>query len=159
MADDSWVERPCGNKASQLTPEPPAAIAQRYAVAVVKNTALATSTAQDTSVVLLDAQPTFRAMLDDYDAGVPVGDIARRFHDAIVGAIVTSAQLVQALYGIDTVALSGGVFMNRYVVEHALAALEDAGFVAAINRELPPNDGCISFGQAVVAWAQTDEKA
>ena len=48
--------------------------------------------------------------------------------------------------------------MNRYLLEHALAALEAAGFTVAVNRDLPPNDGCISFGQAVVAWASNNEE-
>ena len=131
--------------------------AERYAVAVVKNTATAESTAQDTSVVLFDAAPTFKALLDDRAAGVPVPVIARRFHDAFVQAIVDAAELVRTVYGIETVVLTGGVFMNRYLIEHALAALEAAGFTVAINRDLPPNDGCISFGQAVVAWATNNE--
>ena len=88
-----------------------------------------------------------------------VGVIARRFHDAFVQAIADVAELRRALYGIGTVALSGGVFMNRHLIEHALEALERAGFTVAVNRELPPNDGCVSYGQAVVAWAANDEKA
>ncbi|WP_080800636.1 carbamoyltransferase HypF [Arabiibacter massiliensis] len=132
--------------------------AERYAIAVVKNTATATSTAQDTSVVLFDAAPTFKALLDDKAAGVPTATIARRFHDAFVQAIVMAAELVRGMYDIATVALSGGVFMNRYLIEHALAALEAAGFTVAVNRDLPPNDGCISFGQAVVAWASNNEE-
>ncbi len=125
----------------------------RYEAAVVKNTATADSTAQDTSVVLLDAEPIFRSLLDDLAAGVAVPIIAQRFHDAIVRAVVLSAQLVAAAYGIRTVVLSGGVFMNRYLMECALDALQREGFTVAINRDLPPNDGCISLGQAVVARA------
>lgn len=135
-----------------------AAASERYAIAVVKNTATSTSTAQDTSVVLFDAAPTFAALLDDLAAGVSVAAIARRFHDAFVQAVVTAAQLVRNVYDIDTLALSGGVFMNRYLLEHALDALEAAGFAVAVNRDLPPNDGCISFGQAVVAWALNNEE-
>ena len=123
----------------------------RYHIDVVKNVATETSTAFDTSVVLMDAAPLFQSLLDDLNADVDVAVIARRFHDAFVDAIVAQAQLVEAVYGIRTVVLSGGVFMNRYLVEHALAALEQAGFTVAINRDLPPNDGCISYGQAVVA--------
>ena len=130
---------------------------ERYAVTAQKNVATETSTAEDTSVLLLDAEPTFRALLDDVAAGVPVSVIARRFHDAMVSAIVMVAELVRALYGISTVVLSGGVFMNRYLVEHVLPALAEAGFTAAINRDLPPNDGCISFGQAAVASARSEE--
>lgn len=133
----------------------------RYAIAVTKNVATETSSAQDTSVLLLDAAPTFAALLDDMAAGVSVSAIARRFHDAFVDAIVMVAELARALYGLDTVVLSGGVFMNRYLVEHALPALTQAGFTAAINRDLPPNDGSVSLGQAVIAWAlneQNEEK-
>lgn len=123
----------------------------RYTVEVVKNTAAEGDTAETTSVLLLDAAPVFAALLDDVAAEVPVPVIAQRFHDAIVGAIVTAAQMVDALYGIKDVVLTGGVFMNRYVVEHAVPQLMEAGYTVALNRELPPNDGCVSLGQAVVA--------
>ncbi len=131
----------------------------RYAVSVVKNTATSESTAQDTSVVLFDAAPTFKALLDDKVAGVPVALMARRFHDAFAEAVHVAAALVRSVYDISTVALSGGVFMNRYLVERSLALLEDAGFTVAVNRDLPPNDGCISFGQAVVACATNNEES
>ena len=101
----------------------------------------------------------FKALLDDRAAGVSAGVIARRFHDAFVQAVVDVAELCRALYGIGTIALSGGVFMNRYLIEHALAMLEQAGFTVAVNRDLPPNDGCVSYGQAVVAWATNNENA
>ncbi len=130
----------------------------RYQIAIIKNVATQKSTAQDTSVVLLDAQSTFRALLDDYAQGISVGEISRRFHDAFVNAIVAVAELVRALYGIEVVALSGGVFMNRYLTEHVLSALEDGGFTVAINKDLPPNDGCISFGQAVIALQQLNDR-
>lgn len=128
--------------------------AARYAIAITKNVATESSTAHDTSVLLLDAAPTFAALLDDMESGVPVPVIARRFHDAFVQAIVQMAQLTNALYGIATVALGGGVFMNRYLTEHALAALQAAGFTVALSRELPPNDGAISYGQAAVCAAR-----
>ena len=144
-------------EAAGVAGEDELAARERYAVIVEKNTATETSTAQDTSVLLLDAEPTFHALLDDLAAGVPASVISRRFHDAMVGAIVMSAELVRAMYDISTVALSGGVFMNRYLVEHVLADLAAAGFTVAINRDLPPNDGCISLGEAVVASARSGE--
>lgn len=144
-------------EAAGVVPDDDLAARERYAVTAEKNTATETSTAEDTSVILLDAEATFHALLDDLEAGVPVSVIGRRFHDAMVSAIVMSAELVRALYGIATVALSGGVFMNRYLTEHVLADLAAAGFTAAINRDLPPNDGCISLGQAVVCSARSGE--
>ncbi|MEG2368696.1 MAG: carbamoyltransferase HypF [Raoultibacter sp.] len=125
----------------------------RYVIELIKNTATDTSTALDTSVVLFDAALLFRALLDDLAAGVATGVIAQHFHDAFVDALVVICQLVQATYDITTVALGGGVFMNRYLIEHTLAALSAQGFTVAINQELPPNDGCLSYGQAVVTWA------
>ncbi|AJC12594.1 hydrogenase maturation protein HypF [Berryella intestinalis] len=126
---------------------------ERYRIAITKNAALPDSTAHDTSAVLLDASPTFSALLDDLEAGVSVQTVSLRFHAAFVRAMVDVAELVRGVYGISTVALSGGVFMNRYLVERGLEELGAAGFTVAINAELPPNDGCISFGQAVVASA------
>ena len=129
--------------------------ANDYTFDIVKNTATEHSTARDTSVVLLDAAPAFAALLDDYAAGVPVAQIARRFHDAFVDAIVQLATIMRAAYDINLVALSGGVFMNRYLTQQAVRALAEAGFTVALNQELPPNDANISYGQAVVVSANT----
>lgn len=131
--------------------------ADSYPIPVLKNTATTESTAQDTSVLLLDAAPAFEALLDDLADEVPVGVIARRFHNTLVLAIADVAQIIRVMYGIETVALSGGVFMNRYLIENLIDVLTDEGFTVAINRELPPNDGCISYGQAVVAWVLNNE--
>ena len=129
----------------------------KYQLSVVKNTATNESTALDTSVVLFDAAPVFEALLDDKAAGVPVGVIARKFHDAFVDGVVQAAQLVDMMYGISLVTLSGGVFMNRYLLEHAASRLANGGFSVAVNRELPPNDASVSFGQAVVALARNTQ--
>lgn len=127
---------------------------ERYAIAITKNVAVETSTAQDTSVLLLDAAPVFQALLDDVVGGVDVRVIAERFHGAFARCILEISQVVQNFYGISTVALSGGVFMNRTLMELTAELLVAAGLTVAVNRDLPPNDGCVSFGQAVVAYAQ-----
>ncbi|GAI95612.1 unnamed protein product, partial [marine sediment metagenome] len=53
--------------------------------------------------------------------------------------------------GINKIALSGGVFQNKYLTEKVISLLEDKGFKVFIQRKVPPNDGGISLGQAVVA--------
>lgn len=139
-----------------MASEPQAAedvVDDRYQISITKNSATHDSTAKDTSVVLYETEGIFQALLDDKAAGVRPGVIAKRFHDGIVDAVLKSALLVNQVYGITTVVLSGGVFMNRYLTERTLKLLETAGFTAVINCDLPPNDGCISYGQAVVAWA------
>ena len=127
---------------------------ERYHIDIVKNVATETSTAHDTSVLMLDPTPLFKAMLDDLSEGVELPLISLRFHLGFVTCIVQMCQLAQALYGITTVCLSGGVFMNRFLIENTIAQLEDAGFTVAINKDLPPNDGAISYGQAAVAAAR-----
>ena len=129
-----------------------------YRAEFMKNVATDQSTASDTSVLLVDPAPVFAALLDDLDAGVPLSIVARRFHDAVVDVIVTMAELIRATYGIGTVVLSGGVFMNRLVTEASLARLQHRGFTVALNRDLPPNDASISYGQAVLGLqARTKE--
>ena len=130
---------------------------QRYRIEIQKNVATENSTAQDTSVLLFDAAPVFAALLDDVQAGVSAQDIALRFHKAFVELIVNAAQVFRALYGISTVALSGGVFLNRYLTEHVVPALVNQGFTVALNKEVPPGDGCISLGQAVIACATSKQ--
>jgi hydrogenase maturation protein HypF len=49
------------------------------------------------------------------------------------------------------IVLSGGVFQNRYLTERAAAVLESRGFVVYTHRQVPPNDGGIALGQAVIA--------
>jgi hydrogenase maturation protein HypF len=53
--------------------------------------------------------------------------------------------------GVDVVALSGGVFMNRILNDLLVPRLEAAGVRVLVHRRVPPNDGCIALGQAVVA--------
>lgn len=120
---------------------------KRYEIQITKNVATEKSTAQDTSVVLLDASSTFKALLDDINSSVEPGLIAKNFHDAISHAILNCANLNDQLYGIKQIALSGGGFMNRYLLENSIRRLVDSGFSVALNRELPPNDTCISLGQ------------
>ena len=135
----------------------PAQAGEPYQIGLIKNTADKNSTAHDTSVVLFDAEPLFRGVLDDIAAGVDRGVIAGKVHDAFVSAIALICQVANAAYGISVVALAGGVFMNRYLVEHASAALEAAGFTVALSKDLPPNDGAISYGQAAVAAKRLEE--
>ena len=73
--------------------------------------------------------------------------IIKNFHEALIRAVLNCALLVKQIYGIKEIALSGGVFMNRYLIEGTIKALIENGFSVAINCEVPPNDGGISLGQ------------
>jgi hydrogenase maturation protein HypF len=54
------------------------------------------------------------------------------------------------------VALSGGVFQNQLLSERLTALLQAQGLEVLRHREIPPNDGGISLGQAVVALRQAN---
>jgi hydrogenase maturation protein HypF len=53
--------------------------------------------------------------------------------------------------GIRQVALSGGCFQNRRLLESCLEALVAAGLQPYANQQVPANDGGLSLGQAWVA--------
>jgi hydrogenase maturation protein HypF len=102
--------------------------------------------------LLLDWEPLFRDILRDRDAGVAVGAICARFHNALAEAIVEVAKRI----GVPRVALTGGVFQNRYLTERAFRRLESEGFRPFTHQRVPPNDGGIALGQVLVAAARID---
>ena len=92
-------------------------------------------------------------------AGIPAATIARRFHSAFVEAIVNAAKLAYSVYGVSTVALSGGVFMNRLLLRLLTHKLKDAGLAVLVPHAVPVNDGCIAYGQAVIARTRLAQAA
>ena len=92
-----------------------------------------------------------RAAAEDLAAGVPRETIAARFHNGVAEAIQRGCEVVRARSGLDTVALSGGVFQNVVLLERAADRLDARGFRVLRHRQVPPNDGGISLGQAVIA--------
>jgi hydrogenase maturation protein HypF len=94
-----------------------------------------------------DWAPLITSVVADYQASVPASVIATRFHNALVQWIVEVAGQTK----LKQIVFSGGVFQNRYLTEHAAAELESRGFVVYTHQRVPPNDGGIALGQAVMA--------
>jgi hydrogenase maturation protein HypF len=94
-----------------------------------------------------DWGPLIAAVHHDVARGEHAGLIAVRFHNALANWIVHVAE--QA--GERRVALSGGVFQNGYLVERTAALLGACGFEVYTHQRVPPNDGGIALGQAVIA--------
>jgi hydrogenase maturation protein HypF len=103
----------------------------------------------------LDWRELVIAVLADLTAGRDRALVAARFHNALCDGIVAVARHVSEA----RVALTGGCFQNRLLVERAAERLESAGFQVLLHRELPPNDGGIAVGQLLVAAAQLDAHA
>ena len=110
--------------------------------------------ADDSLPLVVDPTPVLSAILDDLAAGIPSGVISARFHRAVVGCIVRVGLRAAERGGTRYVALAGGVFMNRLILGGAVEELASAGLTPLTHVRLPVNDGAVSFGQAVVAWAQ-----
>ncbi|WP_319584282.1 carbamoyltransferase HypF [uncultured Pseudodesulfovibrio sp.] len=100
--------------------------------------------------VALDTLTMVAAALDDLEHGVDVGKIARRFHLGLINGLTEMAFSFSMLLDIHNVALSGGVMQNLTLAKELPLALQGAGLLPLVHTQLPPNDGCISLGQA--AW-------
>jgi hydrogenase maturation protein HypF len=102
----------------------------------------------------LDPAPIWPALLDDLRAGLAPSVISRRFHLGLIDALAAMASRLAAEQGVDTLALSGGVFQNRTLFEGLSSALRRAGFKVLTQRQVPANDGGISLGQAAIGAAR-----
>jgi hydrogenase maturation protein HypF len=94
-----------------------------------------------------DWGPLVEAVHRDVAHGEETARIAARFHNALANWVVSVAERA----GERRVALSGGVFQNGYLVERTAVLLEARGFQVYTHQRVPPNDGGIALGQAVIA--------
>jgi len=97
-----------------------------------------------------DWEPLLRAVLADRAAGVPVGRISARFHNALAEMAAAVAQAA----GCNRVVLTGGCFQNALLTERVRTRLLQEGFSVYTHRQVPPNDGGIALGQVYVAARQ-----
>lgn len=98
---------------------------------------------------VLDLDPLFEALSDRPDARAG----AALFHGTLAAGLADLTIRAADETGLRTVALSGGCFLNRVLAQDLVARLAAAGLSPLLARDLPPNDGGLSFGQAVVAGA------
>jgi hydrogenase maturation protein HypF len=108
----------------------------------------------DEEIPTVSAVDLIRAVLTDRAAHVSPAVISARFHRGVAQLIVTMCIKLRERHGLNTVALSGGVFQNVLLVQRSVAQLHTAGFDVLTHHQVPPNDGGISLGQAVVAAAR-----
>lgn len=95
-----------------------------------------------------------RAVVDDLGRGTAVPVVAARFHNALADVVLDVSRRLRDEHGLGVVALSGGVFQNALLLTRCLDRLEGARFTVLTHRQVPPNDGGISLGQAAVAVAR-----
>ena len=103
---------------------------------------------------VLDQKALLEALLGGIEAGAPANRLALDFHVAVARSSARIASDICVHEGIDTVALSGGVFMNRLLLQLLARGLKSAGLTVLVPHAVPVNDGCIAYGQAAVASAR-----
>ena len=106
--------------------------------------------------LVIDTRPLIRAVTFDVARGVAPACIARRFQTTMVDLIAAVCEALRGQTGINTVALSGGVFLNALLTSETLGRLTDDGFRVYRHRLVSPGDGGLSLGQLVIASATTD---
>ncbi len=105
---------------------------------------------------IIDPLPTIRGIVSDQQEGAGASQIAGRFHATFVAMLAEAAERAAAESGLDIVALSGGTFQNAIVLEQLTDELERRNLRPLIHRAVPPGDGGLSLGQALVAHARWD---
>lgn len=98
---------------------------------------------------LLDWGPLILALLEEGAKGVSPALRSARFHNALADGVAAVARLA----GSPRVALTGGCFQNRLLLERTRERLTADGFDVLTHRLVPPNDGGIALGQVAVAAA------
>jgi len=89
-------------------------------------------------------------IVKDLQAGQQVPTLAARFHNTLAALVLELAQRARQSHSLNRVALSGGVWQNITLLTHTVQNLSRAGFQVMTHSRIPPNDGGIALGQAVI---------
>ena len=100
---------------------------------------------------VLDPDPLIVAVAEEIQRGTPPGVISMRFHRTVAEMVMEALRRMREESGLQEVVLSGGVFQNLLLLRLICEGLERDGFRVYLQRQVPPNDGGISLGQALYA--------
>ena len=108
--------------------------------------------------MLIDLRPMVAKLVRDLMTGTSVGVVAARFHNTVASFLLDTALRAREQTRLNTVALSGGCFANRYLSVRLSEKLIDRGFEVLQHHDVPCNDGGVALGQAVVAAARVQHR-
>lgn len=108
-------------------------------------------TREEDGMLIVDWAPAFERLARRPVRAQDRAGLARSFHEAMATAALRMAIRGREVSGFRQVALSGGVMMNRLLCETLCGYLRNHDFDVFLHRRVPPNDGGISLGQAVLA--------
>ncbi|HZY45854.1 MAG TPA: carbamoyltransferase HypF [Anaerolineae bacterium] len=104
----------------------------------------------------IDTAQIIRSVVADVRSGVPRSIVSARFHNSIALIVREVCKSIRDRYGVNEIALSGGVFQNVTLLKRTLDLLRAENFKIYTHRLVPPNDGGIALGQAVIAAASLE---
>jgi hydrogenase maturation protein HypF len=107
-------------------------------------------------VLVIDPTLIIAGILYDIKKGLDASIISSKFHNTVVNFILQVVKEIRERRNIKKVALSGGVFQNRLLLEQVKIRLRDENFLPLLHTKVPPNDGGISLGQAVIAGRRSE---
>lgn len=102
----------------------------------------------------IDVRPMIEEIVNDVSTSYDVGEISAAFHRTMATIVIEGCQRIRALDGLNRVCLSGGTFQNLRLLGQTVFGLRECGFEVFVHHRVPPNDGGISLGQAVIANAR-----
>ncbi|MCU1253232.1 MAG: (NiFe) hydrogenase maturation protein HypF [Edaphobacter sp.] len=106
---------------------------------------------QQGELIVVDLRQTIGSIVRDVVRGRRLDEISACFHNTLSDAIVEVCCRIRKSDGVDRVCLSGGVFQNHLLLGLTATQLRRLGFGVFLHAMVPPNDGGISLGQAVIA--------
>jgi hydrogenase maturation protein HypF len=104
----------------------------------------------------IDMRPMIGQIAREISSGRPVAAVAHNFHESVARMIEAVCRGIRETNGVNGVCLSGGTFQNHTLLSSAAARLRASGFEVYLHALVPPNDGGVSLGQAVVAAAHLE---
>jgi len=105
------------------------------------------------SDALLDLRPLYGFLADCDDAAYG----AALFHATLAAALADWVEQAAGREGLKTVACGGGCFLNHILTRKLTTLLQHRGLRVLMARQLPPNDGGLSLGQAWIALQTNGE--
>jgi hydrogenase maturation protein HypF len=100
---------------------------------------------------IIDLRPMIESIVGEQRRGTQADELAARFHNTLAEIVAGVCEGIRRREKLNQVCLSGGCFQNMKLLAGAVSRLRRRGFEVFLHAQVPPNDGGISLGQALVA--------
>ena len=108
-------------------------------------------------MIIINWKNLIREVANDVLEKVPIGVISARFHNATANLVLSLSLKLREKFNLNQVALSGGCFQNAALLQRTMKLLDENDFKVYTHEKVPPNDGGLALGQAVIAAVITEK--